>query len=156
MSSIVEGCNEAFLMSSPEWTSPAPSKNLFIRAVLHPSEHLCGLLLQPMTTTLCLYCLGGSRTGWSSPDEASHGQSTEGQSPPSPCWPSLFDAVQDALGLPGCKHTLLVHVELFVHHHPQVHLFRAALDESFSQSIHVRDCPNPNITPFSWPCWTSP
>ena len=48
-----------------------------------------------------------------------------------------FDAVQDTVGLPGCKSTLLAYVQLFIHQDPQVLFCRAALSEFFSQSVLV-------------------
>ena len=47
------------------------------------------------------------------------------------------DAAQDAVGLLGCKYTMLAHGQLFFHEELQVLLHRAALNEIFSQSIHV-------------------
>jgi len=42
--------------------------------------------------------------------------------------PPPFDAAQDTVGLLGRKHTLLAHVQLFVHWDPQVLLHRAPLN----------------------------
>jgi len=44
-----------------------------------------------------------------------------------------FHAAQETAGLLGCSHTLLAHVQLFVHQDPHVLLHRAAPGE-FSQS----------------------
>ena len=54
---------------------------------------------------------------------------------PGPAGHFSADAAQDAVGLLGCKCTLLAHVELFVYQSPQVPLCRAALNEFFSQSV---------------------
>ena len=56
-----------------------------------------------------------------------------------PCWPSLFsfDAAQDTVDLLDCKSTLLAHLQLHVHQHPQVLFCRAALSEILSQSVLV-------------------
>lgn len=47
------------------------------------------------------------------------------------------DAAQDAIAHPGCKWTLLAHVQLYVHQEPQVLLCRTALKEFFCQSVHI-------------------
>jgi len=49
---------------------------------------------------------------------------------PHPLATSSIYAAQDALGLLRCKHTLLAHVQLFIHQDPQV-LHRAAATEFF-------------------------
>ena len=43
----------------------------------------------------------------------------------------FFNAAQNTVGLPGCKRTLLAHVQLLVCQDPQVLLHRAALKEIF-------------------------
>ena len=52
------------------------------------------------------------------------------------CHP-CFGAARDDVGLLGCMSTQLVHVQLFIHQDPQFLLYRAALNEFFSQSVHV-------------------
>jgi len=50
----------------------------------------------------------------------------------SPCCHPSSDAAQDAVGLLGCKSTLLAHVQLFIHQDPQLFLSRTALKEFIS------------------------
>ena len=50
---------------------------------------------------------------------------------------SSFDAAQDNIGFLCCKHTLPGHVELFIHHCPQVLLLRAALNPFSTQLVFV-------------------
>ena len=47
------------------------------------------------------------------------------------------DAAQDTVGLLGCKCTLSSHVQLFIHHHSQVLLARAALSLFIPQSVQI-------------------
>ena len=56
---------------------------------------------------------------------------------PHPAGHPSFDEIQDTIGLPGCKSTLLAYVQLFIHQDPQVLLHRAALNEFFSQSVLI-------------------
>jgi len=46
-----------------------------------------------------------------------------------------FDAAHYTTGFPGCEHTLLAHVQLFIHEASQVFLHRSVLNEFFSQSV---------------------
>ena len=48
-----------------------------------------------------------------------------------------FDAAQGAVGLLGCRRTLLGHVELLVNTHPEVLLLRAGLDPLSAQPVFV-------------------
>ncbi|KAK4815471.1 hypothetical protein QYF61_002930 [Mycteria americana] len=45
---------------------------------------------------------------------------------------------QDTVGFLGCKHTLLAHVQFFIHHYPQVLLRRAALNPFVPQSVLIQ------------------
>ena len=55
---------------------------------------------------------------------------------PLPAGHCFTDAAQDNVGLPSCKHTLLAHIELFVHKNPEVLLCRAVLN-NFSTSLYT-------------------
>jgi len=74
-------------------------------------------------------CAGGPRLGCSTLHRTSRGQSRGGH-------PS-FDAAQDTVCLPGCKSTLLAHIQLFVYQNTQILLHRAAFSEFFSQSLDI-------------------
>lgn len=50
---------------------------------------------------------------------------------------SSFVAAQDADGFSGCKHMLLACIQYFVHQDLEVSLVRAALNEFFSESVHL-------------------
>jgi len=68
----------------------------------------------------------------------SHQSGVEGQNhPPRPTGHAASDAVQDTLGLLGCKRTLPAHVQFSIHQYPQVLLLRAALNPFVSQSILI-------------------
>ncbi|KAK4824943.1 hypothetical protein QYF61_021631, partial [Mycteria americana] len=68
----------------------------------------------------------------------SHQSRAEGQNHlPRPAGHASFDAAQDAVGLLGCKHTLLSHVQLFIHQYPQALLFRAALSPFIPQPVLI-------------------
>jgi len=87
-------------------------------------------------------CAGSPRPG-----EASRWGSRVGRNNPLPCpagHPS-FDASQNAVGLPGFEHTLLAHVQLFVHQKLQVLLCRAALKAFFSQSVLRSEIAPPQV-----------
>lgn len=51
-----------------------------------------------------------------------------------PAGHNFFGAAKDTVGFLGCKHTLLGHVQFFVHQYPQVYLCRAALNPFICQS----------------------
>ena len=48
-----------------------------------------------------------------------------------------LDEAQDMVGLLGCKHTLLAHIESFINQHPQILLLRAALKPFSAQPVSV-------------------
>jgi len=77
------------------------------------------------------------KPGCSTPDGATQGLSRRGQSPPSLAGHPSVDAAQETVGLPGCKHALLAHVQLFVHQKSQVLLVRAVHNDFFSQSALI-------------------
>lgn len=64
----------------------------------------------------------GSQSGSSTPHGPSQGQSRAGHSSPRPAGHSSLGAAQTAVGLLGCKRTLLAHAELFLHQNPQFSL----------------------------------
>jgi len=66
----------------------------------------------------------------------SHQSGAEGQNHlPRPAGHASSDAAQGTVGLLGCGHTLLAHVQLFIHRYPQVLLLRAALSPFIPQSV---------------------
>ena len=66
--------------------------------------------------------------------------------PPAATPPSLQPRI---LGLPGCKSTLLIHVQLFIHPDSQVILGRAALKEFSSRSVHISGIAVTQSQPFT-------
>jgi len=65
----------------------------------------------------------------------SHQSGVEGQNPlPQPA--GHADAAQDVVGLLGCEHTLVAHVQLFIHRYPQV-LLRAVLNPFIPQPVLI-------------------
>ena len=70
----------------------------------------------------------------------SHQSRVEGQNHlPRSAGNASCDSAQDTVGFLGCERTLLAHVQLFIHQHPQVLLHRAALNPLISQSILILD-----------------
>ena len=62
-----------------------------------------------------LSCAEGSRAGCRTPG-GSYQSGAEWQNPlPCPAGHAAFDAAQDMVGLLGCKHTFVAHVQLFTH-----------------------------------------
>ena len=55
----------------------------------------------------------------------------------SPAAHAAGDAAQGTVGLLGCERTLLGHVELLIHQHPQALLLRAALNPFSAQAVSV-------------------
>ena len=68
----------------------------------------------------------------------SHQSRVEGQNPlPQPAGHTSLDAAEDTVGLLGCEHTLVAHVQLFIHQYPQVFLIRAALNPFIRQPLLI-------------------
>ncbi|PKU46894.1 hypothetical protein llap_2788 [Limosa lapponica baueri] len=68
----------------------------------------------------------------------SHQSGVEGENLfPKPAGHASFDAAQDAVGLLGCKSTLLAHVQLFIHQYPQTLLFRSVLNPFIPQPVLI-------------------
>jgi len=66
----------------------------------------------------------------------SHQTGAEGQnSVPRPAGHTCFDAAEDTVGFLGCEHTLMAHVQLFIHQYPQVLLSRPALNPFLPQPV---------------------
>ena len=62
----------------------------------------------------------------------------EREQPPSlPADYLSFDAAQDTVGFPGCKCTLLDHIQLSIRKDQQDFLLRPTFKENFSQSVHI-------------------
>ena len=103
-----------------------------IGEVLQPSDLLSGPPLDSLQEPHVLPALGAP--GLDAVLQMGPHKCRGGQSPPSPSRPPLINAAQNTVGLPGCKRTLLAHVQLLVHQDPQVLLHRAALKQIFPQT----------------------
>lgn len=78
-----------------------------------------------------------------------------GQSFPLPCCPWGTGCSPEHIWFLGCQSTLLGHVELLTHQHPQV-LPRADLNPFFSQSMfELGIALISGAGPHNCPCWTS-
>jgi len=121
-----EGYNE--ISSEPSFLQAMQTQlpqSFFVVEVLQPSNNLRDTPLHPL---LQLYILPLLET----PDlnavlqRGTHKVRIEGDNHLSA---SLFyiKAAQDTIGHPGCKSTLLTHVQLFIHENPQILLCRAAV-----------------------------
>ncbi|XP_064913828.1 translin-associated protein X isoform X3 [Columba livia] len=85
----------------------------------------------------CLSGAEGSRAGCRT-QVGSHQSRGEGQNHlPGPSGRVAFAAAQDTIGLLGCKHTLLDHVQSFIHRYTQVILRRAALNPFNPQPVLI-------------------
>ena len=101
--------------------------------LLQPSVHLCDPSLDPLQQLRMLPVLWASGLDtvlWIGSHERDNHL-------PFPAGLPSFDAAQNTVDLPDRKHTLLVHVQLFIHQNSQALLHRAALKEFFSRSV---DC----------------
>jgi len=108
---------------STVWTDPGYS------AFPHTGDAPCSLSSLWSSTGLllgdpCLFITGEPRTGHSSLNVASPGQSRGGGPTPQPDGHAFFNAPQDTIGLPGYKSTLLPHGQPLVHQNSQVLLHR--------------------------------
>ncbi|KAK4825882.1 hypothetical protein QYF61_003156 [Mycteria americana] len=105
--------------------------------VFHPSDHFCGPPLDPFQQLHVFHVLRTPELDAVLQVE-SHQSRVEGQNHlPRPAGHASFDADQDTVGLPGCKRTLLAHVQLFIHQYPQGLLQRAALNPFIPQPILI-------------------
>jgi len=155
---VLEDHSEVFPEPSPLLAKQVQfSQSFFIGQVLQPSDYLHGLPLDPLQQLWVLPVLVA-------PDLDAvlqigpHESRVEGNNHLSlPAGYSSFDAVQDIVGLPGCKHTLLPHVQLFIHLDPQQGIWTSP--QGCSQCvllpvcIHIGDCANPTVTHHTQPCW---
>ncbi|KAK4819021.1 hypothetical protein QYF61_024137 [Mycteria americana] len=126
---ILKGHNTVSTEPSLLWAEqPQLSQPFSIGEVFHPSDHSCG---PPLDLLQQVHVFPVLRT----PEldavlqVGSHQSRVEGQNHlPQPAGHASFDAAQDMVGLLGCEHTLLAHVQLFIHQYPQVLFCRAALN----------------------------
>ena len=118
---------EPSLLQDEQSQLPQP---LLIGEVLQPSDHLSDPPLDPLQELHVLPVLGCS-----TPDGASQDLSRVGNHLPLPTGHPFYNAAQSTVGLPGCKQTLLAHVQLLVYKDPQVLLRRAALKEIFPRFV---------------------
>ena len=72
--------------------------------------------------------------------------------PPSLLAILFFDAVVDKVGLLGCKHTLLAHVQLFIH---SKSFFTGWLSMVLPVCTHIWHFLNQGVTPHTCPCCIS-
>ncbi|KAK4818926.1 hypothetical protein QYF61_022103 [Mycteria americana] len=116
------------------------------REVLQPSDHFRGPPLGPLQQVHVILVLKAPELD-TVLQTGSHQSRVEWQNHlPRPAGHTSFDAAQDTVGLLGCEHTLLAHVQLVVHQYPQVLFRRAALDH-----IIPRPVLKPRIAPTQDP-----
>ena len=96
--------------------------------MLQSPHHLCSPA-GPSPAVPCLSWTGEPRTGHSTPDVASPGQSRGEDHLPWPAGHAPPNAPQDPTGLLGHQGTLLAHGQLAVHQNSQVLLHRAAFQQ---------------------------
>ncbi|KAK4824741.1 hypothetical protein QYF61_018213 [Mycteria americana] len=138
---VLEGCSKVSLQPSRlQAEQPQLSQPVLVGEVLQPSDHFCGLALDPLQQLHVLLVLRAPEldTGF---QVGSHQSRVEGQNHlPQPAGHASSDAAQDTVGLLHCKRTLLPHVQLFVHQYPQVLFHRATLN-------HIIPQPDPALGP---------
>ncbi|KAK4806151.1 hypothetical protein QYF61_001078 [Mycteria americana] len=106
--------------------------------VFQPSDHFRGPPLDPLQQVHVFLVLGTPELEAVLQVGGSHQSRVEGQNHlPRPAGHASFDAAQDTVGLLGCEHTLLAHVQLFVHQYPQVLLCRTALNPFIPQPVWI-------------------
>lgn len=121
-------------MRSPQnLLSSSLNKPNLLGEIFQPSAHLLDILQQ-----LHIFLL------WEAQDldtvlqmEPHNSRAEQDHFLPFPAGHPSSDAPLHTVGLLSHRHTLLAHVQFFIHHNPQVFLCRAALDEFFSQSVHI-------------------
>ncbi|KAK4822945.1 hypothetical protein QYF61_023445 [Mycteria americana] len=107
------------------------------REVFHPSDHFCGPPLDLLQQVHVFPVLRAPELD-AVLQVGSHQSRVEGQNHlPRPAGHASFDAAQDTVGLLGCEHTVLAHVQLFTHQYPQVLLSRAALNPLIPQPVLI-------------------
>ena len=113
------------------------SQPVLMREVFHPLDHLCGptldalqqVCVSPVLRTPHLHAVLQVRP---------HQRRAEGQDHLlCPADHTAFDAAQDMVGFLGCESTLLAHVQLAIHQHPQIPFGRAVLQSCIPQLILV-------------------
>ncbi|KAK4815585.1 hypothetical protein QYF61_004800 [Mycteria americana] len=113
--------------------------------VFHPSDHFCGPPLDPLQQVHVFPVLRAPELD-AVLQVGSHQSGGEGQNHlPRPAGHTSFDAAQDTVGFLGCEHTLLDHVQLFIHQYPQVLLCRAVLNPFIQACIDTGGCPDPGV-----------
>ena len=60
-------------------------------------------------------------------------------------------AAQNTVGLPGCKRTLLAHVQLLIYQNPTNPSPQGCSQDLPSVCINTWDCPDPSAAPCTWP-----
>jgi len=106
--------------------------------VPQPFDYPCGPPVDPLQQLHVFFVLGAPGL-YAVIQMGPHDGRRENNHFPCTAGPPSFDAAQDTVGLLGCKCILLVHVQVFVHQNPQVLLYRAALNEFFSQSLYISE-----------------
>ncbi|KAK4829553.1 hypothetical protein QYF61_005222 [Mycteria americana] len=147
---LLEGCCKVFPQPSLlQAEQPQLSQPGLVGEVLQPSDHLCGPPLDPLQQ---LHVLPVLRTpGLDAALQVGSQQSgAEGQNHlPPPAGHAAFDAAQDTVGLLGCKHTLSVHVQLFIHQYPQPVLKpRIALTQVQDPAVGLVEPHEVHMNPF--------
>jgi len=84
-----------------------------------------------------LPCAEGSRAGRRTPGGVSAERGRGAEPRPSPCAHAAGDAAQGTVGCWCCERTLPGHGQLFIPHHPQVLLIRAALHPFIPQPVSI-------------------
>ena len=138
---VLEGLSEVFLEISLFKVKKAQLPRPFsIGEKLQPFDHLCGLLLDLLQQFFLV--LGAQGLDVILQMEPHKGR-VEGHNPlPFRAGHLSFAAAQESVGLPGCKCTLLAHVQ-----NMQVFLYRAAAhwDEFFFRSVFMSGIIPPQV-----------
>ncbi|KAK4826501.1 hypothetical protein QYF61_009574 [Mycteria americana] len=122
---------------------PQLSQPVLIGEVFHPSDHFCGPPLDPLQQVHVFPVLRTLELD-AVLQVGSHQSGVEGHDHlPQPAGHASFAAAQDTVGFLGRKHTLLAHVQLFIHQYPQVLLCRAALNPLIPQPLSIPSSRSP-------------
>ncbi|KAK4825361.1 hypothetical protein QYF61_026880 [Mycteria americana] len=135
---ILEGFNKVSPQPSLlQAEQPQLSQPVLVGEVLQPSDHFHGPPLDPLQQLHVLLVLRAPELD-AVLQVGSHQSRVEGQNHlPRPAGHAAFDAAQDRVGLLGCEHTLLGHVQLFIYQYSQILLCRAALNHIIPQPVLI-------------------
>ena len=156
---ILKGCCKVSLQPSLLQAEQTQiSQPLLPGEVLQLSDHFCGPPLDRLQQLHVFPVLRAPELD-AGLQVRSHQSRVEGQNHlPQPAGHTVFDAAQDMVGLLGCEHTLVAHIQPFIYQYPQVLLLRLlSVNPSLNPPVctDIGDCLDSGAGLCTWPWWTS-